>query len=359
MKPTTIKYRSKGVTAGPKTKNVAISPFLVPVKNTSTSPIKTAQIAGMKRKLFPDTKPTDDLSITSQSSSISSEYEQETTSSEASWSQDNKDRQFRNVMRSSTLTAVEKEPKMMLGLPNDSYHLIKLLSDNIPVPTIDILITLKKIKLNESFDILTIQFGYTQSTISRIFSKTVIGLAEKMRELIVWPKPSDIVKNLPTAFRAGYSKVSIIDCLEIEIEKPSNAVHQYLSWSQYKKCNTLKCLISCTPDGPSTTKGYGGRASDIIIVENCGYLECLPPNTSVMTDRGFKDSSHLIENEKCTLIRPPSVFKSTASTENEVKQFQTIAALRIHVERVNKQVKRISYVVASCMCTSQLSSDSR
>ncbi|XP_074037642.1 uncharacterized protein [Leptinotarsa decemlineata] len=31
MKPTTIKYRSKGVTVGPKTKNVALSPFLVPV----------------------------------------------------------------------------------------------------------------------------------------------------------------------------------------------------------------------------------------------------------------------------------------------------------------------------------------
>ncbi|XP_074040735.1 uncharacterized protein [Leptinotarsa decemlineata] len=130
MKPTTIKYRSKGVTVGPKTKNVALSPFLVPVKNTSTSPIKTAQIAGMKRKLFPDTKPTDDLSITSQSSSIS--------------------------------------------------------------------------------------------------------------------------------------------------------------------------------------KGYGGRASDIIIVEN---LECLPPNTAVMAGRGFKDLSHLIENKKCTLIRPPSVFKSTTRTK--------------------------------------------
>ncbi|KAG5883608.1 hypothetical protein JTB14_025182 [Gonioctena quinquepunctata] len=96
IKQSAIKYRSKGVNVGSKTKNVAVSPFLVPVKNTSTSPIKTAPIAGTKRELFPDIKPTDDLSLTSQSSSISSEYEQESTSSEASWAQDNEDRQFKN-----------------------------------------------------------------------------------------------------------------------------------------------------------------------------------------------------------------------------------------------------------------------
>lgn len=113
-----------------------------------------------------------------------------------------------------------------------------------------------------------------------------------MKELIVWPTTKEILKNLHLAFRARYSNgVSIINCLEIQIEKPSNAIHQSLTWSQYKKY-----LIFCTHDGlvNFVTVGYSGRATDVMIVEDCGFLECLPPKTAVMADRGFKEISHKI-----------------------------------------------------------------
>jgi hypothetical protein len=55
---------------------------------------------------------------------------------------------------------------------------------------------------------------------------------------------------MPVSFRKNYAGVScIIDCLVIEIKKPSHLVHQALTWSQYKKCNTLKYLLAVTPDG--------------------------------------------------------------------------------------------------------------
>ncbi|KAF2889308.1 hypothetical protein ILUMI_16865, partial [Ignelater luminosus] len=63
-------------------------------------------------------------------------------------------------------------------------------------------------------------------------------------------------------FIAYYSKVqSIIDCLEIEIEKPSNAIHQSLP---------LEYLISVTPKVMITyiSTGFDGRASDALIVEH-------------------------------------------------------------------------------------------
>ncbi|KAI5707564.1 hypothetical protein M8J77_004980 [Diaphorina citri] len=91
--------------------------------------------------------------------------------------------------------------------------------------------------------------------------------------------------------RANYYKVqSIIDCFEIEIQKPTNPSFQALSWSKYKKANTLKYLISCTPDGSINyiSKGYGGRTSDVEIVKDCGYLEKLKPGMVIMADRGFK-----------------------------------------------------------------------
>lgn len=135
------------------------------------------------------------------------------------------------------LTAIDKEPKMLLGLPKQSYHLIKLLIKNITLPTLHILITLKKIKLNESFSILALQFGYSQSTIISLLEKST-SYRSQIKDLIVCPTPSDIHKNLPISFRRYTNVISIIDCLEIEIEKPSDAVHQSLTWSQYKKCNT-------------------------------------------------------------------------------------------------------------------------
>ncbi|KAL0811979.1 hypothetical protein ABMA28_009377 [Loxostege sticticalis] len=260
----------------------------------------------------------DCVSMTSLSSVISKDYVP-SCSSESSWIPDDDsetEKHFKSIMRSGMLTAVEKEPKMLLGIPEKSYHLLKLLSENVSLPTIDILITLKKIKLNESFSILALHFGYSQSTISRIFSRSVPLIADKLKDLIVWPTPPEIYKKLPISFRSRYSNVvSIIDCFEIQIEKPSNATYQSLSWSH-------------------------GRATDVMIVQDCGYLECLPPNQAVMADRGFKDLSCSLEAKRCTLIRPPSVSKSSPSTrDGQVKLSKQIAALRIHIERVISRLR--------------------
>ncbi|KAF9816532.1 hypothetical protein SFRURICE_010691, partial [Spodoptera frugiperda] len=84
--------------------------------------------------------------------------------------------------------------------------------------------------------------------------------------------------------------------------------------------------------------GYGGRATDVMIVQHCGYLDCLPPKKAVTADRGFKDLSHLLGARDCTLVRTPSVSQSNP-TQDKVKQSKQIAALRIHVERVINRLR--------------------
>ena len=61
------------------------------------------------------------------------------------------------------------------------------------------------------------------------------------------------------------------------------------TWSTYKHHNTVKYLISITPQGTVSfiSKGYGGRVSDKYITENCGYLYKLQPGDVVLADRGF------------------------------------------------------------------------
>lgn len=120
-------------------------------------------------------------------------------------------------------------------------------------------------------------------------------MAHFLKQLIFWPSAETIRLALPIPFRAKYNNVqSIIDCFEVEIQKPSNPIHQAMTWSDYKKCNTIKFLISSTPDGTINfiSEGFGGRTTDALIVQHSGYLDYLPNGCSVMADRGFKHIDH-------------------------------------------------------------------
>lgn len=80
--------------------------------------------------------------------------------------------------------------------------------------------------------------------------KSVALIASVLHSFIIKPNKKSVKRNLPMAFRHKYHNVyCIIDCFEIEIQKPSKSVEQALTWSEYKKANTAKYLISSIPDG--------------------------------------------------------------------------------------------------------------
>lgn len=167
-------------------------------------------------------------------------------------------------------------------------------------------------------------------------------MVEKFQELITWPSKEQISLNLPIQFTLQYGNVqSIIDCFEIEIEHLTHAVHQAATWSDYKKCNTAKYMISITPDGLINfiSPGYGGRSSDMEIVKSSGYLTALPSGSSVLADRGFKHIETLLQPKKCKLLRPPSVQTDVKPTKEEVIYTKQIASVRIHVERVIRRLR--------------------
>jgi len=202
-----------------------------------------------------------------------------------------------NITRKIKLSIMKRKPKMYMGIPEEFLYVIDLIYDNTGLTHNNIYLTLTKIKMNDTFARLGDEFGMSASNANKIFNNSVPLIANCLKPLIFWPKKETIQFLLPLPFRARYSNVqSIIDCLEIEIQKPTNAVHQALTWSDYKKCNTLKYLISSTPDGMINyiSCGYGGRISDTLVVENCGYLDKIPPGCGIMADRGFKHIEHLV-----------------------------------------------------------------
>ncbi|KAJ8671885.1 hypothetical protein QAD02_003144 [Eretmocerus hayati] len=247
-----------------------------------------------------------------------------------------------DIYEKFTKPMIQHDPSAFIGLDKANLYVLDLLQEDASLSLRDIYLVLKKIRTNLPFSILGYYFSLSASQAARVFEKSVDKMSDFFKQLIIWPNKDDILSNLPITFRYRYSKVqSIIDCFEIEIEKPSNALFQALSWSDYKKCNTVKYLISVTADGLISfiSDGAAGRASDVSVVENCGYLDVLPEACSVLADRGFKGLDPLLQKKKCDLIRPPSVQKETKCSKEEVKLTKQIASIRIHVERTINRIR--------------------
>lgn len=245
----------------------------------------------------------------------------------------------------TTLALVETKSRFYLGLPEEVHCFVKQAAKFASVSTRDILITIKKIRQDDVYERLGDDFDMSSSNVQKIFTSTVPKLADVAQELIFWPDHYSMRKTLPIPFRYRYRQVeSIIDCFEIEIEKSSDVLVQALTWSEYKKCNTLKYMVSATPRGMVNfvSEAFGGRTSDRDIFEKSKFLDSLPENAKVMADRGFKHVAALLTNRGSELIRPPSVHEGEKLSKEQVKENKRIASLRVHIERVIRRLREFT-----------------
>lgn len=248
---------------------------------------------------------------------------------------------------SQAISLTTQDPRFFLGLPKAEFRVIQMASDLLNISARDIMVTIRKIRLNDSHKRLAYDFNLSTGHVSRIFSTTVPQLSTLFQQFIFWPPASTIQKLMPIAFRHRFNNVqSILDCFEIEINKPSKPKDQALTWSEYKKCNTVKVLISCTPYGfiNFLSKSYGGRISDKTIVQKSGFMNVVPSGTAVLADRGFKQLEGELSRKQVTLIRPASVKASIKPTKAEVRESRRVAATRIHVERVISRIREFRFL---------------
>lgn len=211
-----------------KQQKITTSPIKVKIVSVKTSPIK------MFRFVYSSSK-----------SNEASEATKQVTTGSVSLSSDEEKKDLKQPISSVTTKLINASSTMYIGIPQDCKFLVDVLSNQLRIDLRDIILCLRKIRLNESFGILGDGFGLSSTTASRIFSKTVPKLSEGLQNFITNPSNKNVFKNLTPAFRCNFGKTTfIIHGLEIEIEKPLNSVHQALTGFEYKKCNTLKYLIS-------------------------------------------------------------------------------------------------------------------
>lgn len=233
------------------------------------------------------------------------------------------------------------------GIPKESSYLVDLIVSESGVDKRNVLVILRKIRHNESLTILGDAFGISRQRAGNIFTSDIVKIATCLQPFIYWPEPTYIKRNLPLQFKHKFKEVQvIIDCFENSIGKPGKPVDQALSWSQYKHSNTVKYLIGCTPDGfiIFISKGFLGRVSDNEIVRRSGFLQFIKKGTVVMADRGFKDLESEISAIGGILIKPPSVTAGVVYTSEEANMCKSVAATRVHVERVIGKIRNFVFL---------------
>ena len=165
-------------------------------------------------------------------------------------------------------------------------------------------LTLKKIRTGCSEEDLSFQFGVPQNVVSQILNTWIPFLALELECLVVWPTKEQVSRYYPQCFKDHPDVISIIDCTEGQIERPSLAKAQFQTYSSYTSRNTWKKLIGITPAGTVSfvSNSYGGSASDRFIDENSGFLDKLNQGDVVMADKGFNISDLI--SKGCRLSIP-------------------------------------------------------
>ena len=126
---------------------------------------------------------------------------------------------------------------------------------------------------------------------SHLFVTWVPFLARELKLLFPFPSRALIDSWMPCVFRLRYPNTqTIIDCNEIQCQRPSGLTNQSLTYSDYKSRNTSKVVIGCTPTGlvSFALEAFGGRISDQDITMWSGQVDLLQQGDTIMADCGSK-----------------------------------------------------------------------
>lgn len=185
------------------------------------------------------------------------------------------------------------------------------------------------------------RFDIAIGTVSNITRKWYKLLRVELGPLIRMPERDIIKYYSPPAFKQLFPKVVIvIDCTEIEMERPSALNTQSACYSSYKSRPTMKVLVGITPSGVLSfiSELFPGSTSDQEIVLKSNFLDILAPGDSVMADKGFTIKDELA-SVGAVLEMPSFLKKGTQFTEDDINKNKAIASLRIHVERQMERIK--------------------
>ena len=234
-------------------------------------------------------------------------------------------------------TISTKVPRKCRKSPNKSGPERKLSIED------ELLLTLVKLRHASSNELLADIFNISVGVASQIFNTWIKFLAHELRPLIYWPSKEMIYKYFPNSLKTYKNLRCTIDCTEVFIDRPRDLEIQALTWSDYKKRNTVKFLVGIARNGMITflSKAWGGRASDQHITKTSGFIDLIEPGDLILADRGFTIKEDIMMKGAFLKIPPPSSGHEQMNGK-DVQETKKIANARIHVERAIGRMKNFA-----------------
>uniref|UniRef100_A0AAZ3P7Q3 DDE Tnp4 domain-containing protein n=2 Tax=Oncorhynchus tshawytscha TaxID=74940 RepID=A0AAZ3P7Q3_ONCTS len=179
-------------------------------------------------------------------------------------------------------------------------------------------------------------FSIHQSTVSRIIISWANFLYCLLGSARIWIPRETVKAHLPPEFKDYPDTQIVIDCTELRCQTPSSLLLQSEVFSSYKSHCTFKGMLGTSPHGAVTFMSSlcAGSVSDKISKQS-GMISLLSPDMAIMVDKGF-----LVDDiVPCKVYRPAFLSRCTQMPAHEVRETQSIARLRVHVERMICRVK--------------------
>lgn len=181
------------------------------------------------------------------------------------------------------------------------------------------------------------RFRIHQSTVSRIINTWANFLYTVLGPVGIWLDEETVKAHMPDVFQQYSDTQVILDCTELRCQTQSSLLLKSEVFSSYKPHCTFKGLVGIAPHGAVTfiSSLYEGAISDREILKQSGIVSLLKPTMAIMVDKGF-----LVEDcVPCKVHIATFLSKKAQLSGPEVRKTQSIARLRVHVERLIRRVK--------------------
>lgn len=205
----------------------------------------------------------------------------------------------------------------------------------------ELFLTLSRLRLGYLERDLADRFDISVSEVSITFSTWVDRMADCLGQITFITDRETIKTNLPNCLKPDYENVYfIIDCTELNIEKPSEVTQQSATWSEYKGHNTGKGLLALSPLllPVIVSDIYPGSISDEDMVIQSGILEHTQRGDVWLADKGFL-IQHILDDYGVRVETPVKLEGKKQFTEEEDVINRRNSQVRVHVERALRRVK--------------------
>lgn len=168
---------------------------------------------------------------------------------------------------------MNSDPYKYLGLSSSTIDLVEIIASNSSISEINIILTFRKIKLDEDFSVLDDYFNLGEGEAKQLFQYTVSAIAKYMHTLVTLPSKYAIFEDIPVSSRRTLCQVRYyLSYFSIFIEETNDLLTNEVTYNGQNHC--IHYFYLTTPDGyiSYVSPGYGGRITPDKLLPICKSL---------------------------------------------------------------------------------------